>query len=258
MNAKSSTRAYRQFLKENPDFDRDTLDRITASQKAMDFYPTPEKCLDYKPITDCIGTAKHILEPTAGLGSIAHAIDKWKSAKTKVDINELNRNFIPILEKFFPKFKTTQDNFLEMKNDNDYDVIICNPPFSIGNNKKAYLDFLFKCIYMLNTSKTSSREKCLIFICPKIVEHKRSWKAGDFNGFDFLDVMKKIPFANMSRICNEINGTELNKKDYKAYQDGEEYEELDSFMPYQSEWVDECKGFGGTGITADVYRFILV
>jgi hypothetical protein len=258
LNAKKSTREYRKFLKENPDFDREILDKITGSQKSMDFYPTPEKCLDYEPITDCISNSNHILEPTAGLGSIVHFIDKNKSAKTKVDVNELNRDFVPILKKFFPNFKTTQEDFLEMKNDNDYDLIICNPPFRIGNDGKAYLDFLFKCIYMLNTSKTTKRERCLIFICLPLVDKEKHWKAGEFNGFDFLDVMKKIPFDRMNRLSKTLQDKELNKKDYKTYQKGEEYEDLDLLIPYQSEWVDTCEGFGGTDAKADVYRFILL
>ena len=258
MNAKNSTRAYRQFKKQYPEFDTDTLDRITSSQKAMDFYPTPEKCLDYEPITGCINKAKHILEPSAGLGSMVHFINKHKSAKTKVDVNELNRSFIPILTKFFPKTNITQQNFLEFPVENDYDVIVCNPPFSDGKDKKFYLDFLFKCIYMLNTSKTSRRERCLIFICPKLLDHERGWKAGEFNGFDFREVIQKISFDKMNKISKMITGKELDKKEYKAFQDGEEYEDMEMLVPYQSEWVDECKGFGGTGATAEVYRFILL
>lgn len=259
LNAKNSTTAYRKFLKENPDFDRDTIEQLTSSQKSMDFYPTPEHCLDYEPITDCINTSTHILEPTAGLGSMVHFIEKHKSAKTKVDINELNRRFIPILEKFFPKAKVTQKNFLDdFPTKNNYDLILCNPPFRIGNDKKAYLDFLFKCIYMLNTSSSSKREKCLIFICPLLADKGRNWKAGEFNGFDFLDVMKKISFDKMNKLSKMLQDKELDKKQYKAFQQGEEYEDMEMLMPYQSEWADECKGFGGTDATAHVYKFILL
>ena len=263
LDAKHSKTAYRKFMKENPDFDRDTLDRVTASQKAMDFYPTPEKCLNYEPITHCINEARHILEPCAGLGSMVHFIMKHKPARTKVDVNELNKNFIPILEKFFPKTKITQENFLEFPIQNDYDVIVCNPPFSSGYGKKDkfYLDFLFKCIYMLHKSTTATRERCLIFVCPRLVNNRETintWKAGQFNGFDFREIIDDISFNKMNSIVKQVTGNELNKKEYKAFQQGEEYEDLDLFIPYQSEYVDTCEGFGGTGVNADVYRFIML
>jgi len=260
LNSKNTTRGYTKFMKENPDFDRDTIDKITSAQKAIDFYPTPERCLDYDPIVDCINNSNHILEPTAGLGSMVHFIEKHKSAKAKVDVNELNQSFIPILKRFFPDSKVTQNNFLEVKNDNDYDLIICNPPFRIGSDKSAYYDFLFKCIYMLNTSKTSKKERCLIFICPPLIEKERTWKAGEFNGFDFIDIFKnrKLTFDRLNKLSNTLQGKKLNKKEYTEFLKGEEYEDMDMLIPYQSEWVDTCEGFGGTGAKADVYRFILL
>lgn len=261
LNAKSSTRAYRQFKKQYPEFDTDTLDNITSSQKAIDFYPTPEKCLDYEPITYCIEHSKHIFEPSAGLGSMVNFIMKHKSAKAKVSLNELNRKFIPILEKYYPTADITQENFFELSNENEYDTIICNPPFSDGKDKEFYLDFLFKCIYMLSVSKTKTRERCLIFICPRLVKEKeetRTWKAGQFNGFDFKYVIDGISFNKMNKIAKQITGNELDEKAYKNYKkEGETYDDLELLMPYQSEYVDTCKGFGGTGATADVYRFLI-
>jgi phospholipid N-methyltransferase len=224
----------------------------------MDFYSTPEECLNSKPIRDSIRRASYILEPTAGLGNIVHFINKFKNKKAQVAVNELNESFIPALEKFFPKFDIYNENFFEFETENVFDLIICNPPFSIGKDSKAYLDFLIKCIYMLNISETERRERVLIFICPPIIKNDQTWKVGEFNGFDFGEVVKNIPFERMNRMSKLLQNIELDKKEYKAFQNGESYDDMDKLMPYQSEWLGSCNGFGGTNIQAEIYKFIMI
>jgi hypothetical protein len=255
LTARGSTRAYNKFLKENPEFDREFVNSLVGTQKEMDFYPTPETCLAHKKILFCIKKASNILEPTAGLGSMVHFISKHKRPSTKVVVNELNRSFIAPLKKFFPKFTITEENFLEQDVKNSYDLIICNPPFSIGKDKKAYLDFLLKCCYMLNTSSARG-EKCLIFICPELIKKEGYWREGEL--FDFRSILSGIPFERINKMYKELNGSSLNKKEFQEYKDGESYSELEMFEPQQSEWLGSCKGFGGTSVSADIYRFIFV
>lgn len=107
---------------------------------------------------------------------------------------------------------------------------------------------------MLNTSKTKTRERCLIFICPALLKTEKNWKSGEL--FDFQDVVKDIPFEKMKSIAKTLN-IDLNKKDYKEYQEGKDYEEMDNLVPFQSQWITTCKDFGGTKASAEVYRFIL-
>lgn len=274
LNARNTTRAYRAFLKENPDFDRDFVNSLVGTQKGMDFYPTPEICLSaHKEIISEIKTSSKILEPTAGLGSMVHFISKTKKPSTKVDVNELNKLFIEPLKKFFPKFNITQENFLEQSTKNDYDLIICNPPFSIGKDKKAYLDFFLKCCYMLNISETRHRLRSLIFICPPLVSKENYWKDGSGdNTFDPQNIFSKIPFDRINKMSEELTGNKLNKKAYENYNKEGDYEAFDKkgndlvddderlefelFIPYSGEWLGACKGFGGTSVSADIYRFI--
>ena len=257
LTARGSTRAYNKFLKENPEFDRDFVNSLVGTQKGMDFYPTPETCLAHKEILECIKKARNILEPTAGLGSIVHFISKHKKPSAKVTVNELNTTFIEPLKKFFPKFTITREDFLSQSPKNIYDLIICNPPFSIGKDKKAYLDFLLKCCYMLNTSSAKG-EKCLIFICPEIIKKKNYWKEGEYNAFDFRSILDGIPFERVNKMYKELTNESLNKKEFQEYKDGESYYEVEMFEPQQSEWLGSCIGFGGTGVKAEIYRFIFV
>jgi hypothetical protein len=186
---------------------------------------------------------------------MVHFISKHKKPSAKVTVNELNGLFIAPLKKFFPKYNITQENFLEQDVKNSYDLIICNPPFSIGKDKKAYLDFLLKCCYMLNTSSARG-EKCLIFICPELIKKEGYWKEGEHNGFDFRSILYGIPFERINKMYKELTNESLNKKEFSEYKDGESYSEVEIFEPQQSEWLGSCKGFGGTSVSADIYRFI--
>lgn len=249
-----------EFEKEFPEFANNaTLDAI-FSGKDKDFYPTPTKCITEVPeVVRAIKRAEKILEPTAGLGAIVDAVETINK-KAKITANELNADFVPILRKLFPSVKVTQENFMDYPIKNDFDTIICNPPFSFGSNKKIYLSFLFKCLRLLNESKAKG-ELSLIFICPRFIGDKTDDLFDDLAFFGNTNVIPtlaehlkdELPVAKTKKVLKAIGGDDVPEKDQDVAD-----KILAEYGFYQGRFLGECKGFGGTNVTAAIYEFILV
>jgi hypothetical protein len=249
----------KEFTTEFPEFaNNDTLNAIFSGKDA-DFYPTPSKCLENEDIVRTIERADRIFEPTAGLGSMVDFIESI-NPKAEITANELNTSFIPILKKLFPEVKVINENFYDMKVENNYDTIVCNPPFSFGSNNKIYLDFLFKCLQMLNKSKATG-ELALIFICPNFIGDERDDTFDETMFFGNKNVIpalakyieEEIPLKRGKDIIKQLGEDDIKEKD----------EELadkirDNYGFYQGRYIGKCTGFGGTNITAAMYQFIVI
>ena len=72
-----------------------------------------------------INSDSRVLEPSAGIGSIADAI---KEATVHIDVVERMSNFRELLQ--LKGYNLVGDDFLEYNTENLYDAIIMNPPFS--------------------------------------------------------------------------------------------------------------------------------
>ncbi len=58
------------------------------------------------------------------------------------------------IKKNYNNVKVTNEDFIKKNYDNnDFSLIFCNPPFTLGTNKTFYIDFLFKCFDILTKSK---------------------------------------------------------------------------------------------------------
>jgi len=251
-----------QFFIIYPDVDRKVITdsiRSIFSSKDRDFYPTPAKCLENDYIQMTIERADKILEPTAGIGSIVEVIEKLNPT-AEITANELNRDFIPILETLFPDVDVKNENFIDFPTKNDFDTIICNPPFSFGSNKRIYLDFLFKCLSMLNRS-TAVGNLSLIFICPAFIGSKTDDFFDDtaFFGNKFVkaalaDYLKdSVPIAKIKKVLSELGNDDVSE-------DNEEIANKikDNYSFAQGQYIGECTGFAGTGVKAAMYQFIVV
>jgi hypothetical protein len=115
-------------------------------------------------------------------------------------------------------------------------VIFLNPPFSNGNDKKYYLNFLFKAIYDLKMSEHAYMVRKLFFICPQLT--KGNEKDGRMIDFDDIVISK-----NKKQEIKEM----LNINE-------EEFIEL---MPEQTNRIKACKDFGGTNSEAVLYQMYL-
>jgi len=250
-----STRDYNKFKKEHPEF-ADKIENIVSAQKGLDFYPTPVECL--KGLEDIIRdkNTTSILEPTAGLGNIVNWIEENKNPKAEVMAIEFNRQFIQPLKELFPDVNVREGDFLEYKPaTNDFDCIVCNPPFNLVGRKNAYIDFLFKCLHLLNTSSKAGTVFC-IFICPTLTNGKHD----DGDLFEFREVLEKAKYPVVKRALETITGKTITKAEFKSYvEDGEDNEALELIEPFESQIVKrECKGFGGTGAQPAVYLFKII
>ena len=106
-----------------------------------DYFPTPD-CLikDLLTLAENSNWFGNILEPSAGTGNIAEAINEkynYRFDYSDFDCVEINPVFADILRD--KNLKVYNEDFLNFKPDKDYGLIIMNPPFSDLENpiKKA-------------------------------------------------------------------------------------------------------------------------
>ena len=136
-----------------------------SSANFNDFYPTPPECLLTNYVKKIINNAHYILEPSAGIGSMiytAYQINK----KADISAFELMRDFSEFLNIKFPQLEIYNDNFLntDISFLNKIDTVLCNPPFTFGGDKRFYLNFFFKSLYVLaNSSKQYTTGGKMVF-----------------------------------------------------------------------------------------------
>lgn len=240
---KKSTRAYNTLMKKYDD--KDYIASIIGAQMFGDFYPTSQKCLDhYSDYIENFDENDVILEPTAGLGSIVLWLLK-KNVKSKIITTDYDANLNGYLKESFEGINQVsvlnhiKSNYLKVENDfHRYNptIIFLNPPFSNGNDKKYYLNFLFKAIYDLKMSEHAHMERQLFFISPQLT--KGNEKDGRTISFDDIVISK-----NKKQEIKEM----LNINE-------EEFIEL---MPEQTNRIKACKDFGGTNTEAVLYQMFL-
>lgn len=111
--------------------------KITGSE---DYYPTPENLLDKMTAGLDWPKVKYVLEPSAGRGNICEYIKRtadtytWSGYRSPLEIDldciEIEPEFRAILRD--KGFRVVHDDFLTYHTYKHYDLIIMNPPFSVG------------------------------------------------------------------------------------------------------------------------------
>lgn len=106
-----------------------------------EFYPTPRKLIDDMLTGIDFRFISSVLEPSAGKGDIVEAVtDKFKyahstyynkEAKWDIDCIEIDENLQFILQG--KKHRVVHNDFLSYDTYKKYDLIIMNPPFSVGD-----------------------------------------------------------------------------------------------------------------------------
>ena len=243
---KKSTRAYKTLIKKYDD--KEYISSIIGAQMFGDFYPTSQKCLDhYSDYLEYLDKDDVILEPTAGLGSIVLWLLK-NNVKSKIITTDYDTNLNGYLKENFNGIKRVsvldqeKSNYLKM--DNDFEryeptIIFLNPPFSNGNDKKYYLNFLFKALSDLRWSRSRIMERQLFFISPPLTKGEKD--GGQVNFEDIvISPKKKEEIRKMLKI---------KKKDEWILKDG--------INPNQIKRVGACNDFGGTNTEAVLYHMVL-
>jgi len=237
------------------------------------FFPTPPECLltnDVKPI---IEDAHYILEPSAGIGSMiytAYQINK----KADITAFELMSDFSEFLNIKFPQLEIYNDNFLntDISFLNKIDTVLCNPPFTYGGDKRFYLNFFFKSLFVLaNSSKQYTSGGRMVFFCPSeglegfIVDKVNFGQELNYTQIIHSKYMTLKKVIEIYNNCNvEYNENELKqfiqlgKKQNRTTYEDENYLDLyekslfNFIEPSQIIMSEGCK-FGSTGAKVDKY-----
>ena len=238
---KKSTRAFNALMKKYND--KDFIKAILGAQKFNDFYPTSQKCLsNYSEyLNNNFYEDEVILEPTAGLGSIVLWLLK-NNVKSKIIATDYNKDINKYLKESFDGINQvtvldhSKSDYLDMKNEYykyNPSYIFLNPPFSNGNDKKYYLNFLYKAIYDLQKSKHRIRERLLFFISPQLTN--KNEKNDD--------------------VVYDISISKKKKEEIKKMLNIDE-DEWENIQPSQILRVNVCTDFGGTKMEAVLYVII--
>lgn len=111
----------------------------TLPQEAKNFYPTPQGMIDKMIAGIEWDTIDAVLEPSAGKGDLAEAVDKkmranryWQRGDVKNDIDcvEIDPHLRMILSG--KGLRVVHDDFLTMRTYKKYSLIAMNPPFDRG------------------------------------------------------------------------------------------------------------------------------
>ena len=258
-----SRRKEKQFIDV---YGKKLMDDVFEGQFGRDFYSTPIKCLDAVSNDFKLNRgANHVLEVSAGLGAMLYwnmEQDIKANQKTnKYTAIEINPNFTKFLKgSFGNKVKVEEGDFFTKSNKyikpmkggmndrgaNDFDFILANPPFSLfrgsgkdrKQNKKAYLEFLWRSVKILQQS-SKTYEKSILFISPPLGNDEKVGKTIDpykVWNLSSKPVQKRIQKEN-NWLDDEIENGEM--------------------MPLQIQLVGKCADFGGTGINASIYNIIV-
>ena len=132
---------------------------LTKAQNNFDFFETPEHYSKFIYDNSVSDNKLKILDVCCGLGSLSKMFYENGHDITMI---ELNNDFLPYLKENYPNANIIHDDFLKMKIKNDFDIIVCNPPFNTTTIKKIYKLFFVKILELINFNTK------VYFICPNM------------------------------------------------------------------------------------------
>jgi hypothetical protein len=249
---KMSTRSLNK-LERDYKLPADLVSSFITSTKTLDFYPTPTGCLDNQYINEIINESKNILEPSYGVGNIINYIHNV-NPEANITGYELSDGLYNISKSvLLPNSKITLHlkNFLTKDfKDNDFQTIICNPPFTrtyhtdkSHKDNRFYYDFLFKSIRLLKESKLNNKEhQYIIFICPEFARKEKDDR-------DITSLLKdsNISETKMKQLFKDYLGVPYSK-DYEK-----NYEVMDELMFCKIHEIGDCNIFSGTKYKTKIY-----
>ena len=239
-----SKRAFNDLMKKYDN--KEYISEVIGAQIFGDFYPTPQKCLNhaYGDMFKYFADDEVILEPTAGLGSIVYWLLNNK-VKNKIITTDFDANLHIYLKNNFEKFNNVdvipheKSDYLKLENNfvgYKPTVIFLNPPFSKGNDKRYYLNFLYKALYDLKNSKSRYNERQLFFISPPLTKNEKDGRQINLGDDIEMSPNKKKEIMKMLNIDEE---------------------EFYNISPMQMMRIKTCKEFAGTNIEAVFYHAII-
>jgi predicted RNA methylase len=212
--------------------------------QGSDFYPTPEKYgkFIYEDATKF--NRNSILDIAAGYGNLSY---EWiKDTQKKVGIVERNSTFAKLFKCFENQnpghLKLYNTDYLKMDTPNiDYDVIVCNPPFSktaFAGKRTDYTFWLLKAMY--DGWKMGTKE--IYFICPvTILDNPTGY--GNKSKIDVLDV--KNPQV--------VTDLKISKTVYKLFTDN--FKDWDGILDYDEDNKEYNINYGQIQLMGSISGF---
>jgi len=260
-----SRRAINSFRKKYED--QSLINTLFSGKNYMDFYPTTQDCLQqFNPYIKIIEDGDKVLEPSAGLGSMIYYL-KSKVKNLDIDAVEMMPDLSKLLQKNFPNVNVFNKDFLKMDfRNNDYNVIMSNPPFTLLGDKRFYMNFFFKSLQILHQSKAMG-VKLLYFISPPMYNDKDELrKDGQFYADTIIKFLSKAKLKNIYEMLFKKKPSskfEWAIKEYLGDSEQDDYTTEEEKAIDQLQQIDdlvgdiirvgECKDFGGTKTTAQLY-----
>ena len=246
-----TTREWNNFKKRFGGAENSEILNILGDKRnAVDFYPTPPKCiLDHERLVDLIKNRDVILEPSAGFGSLVWTLQKINPT-AEIHANELMRDFKSFNDRELPDVEWSYGDFLKqpISQWDGVDLIVCNPPFTNGNDKRFYYNFYYKCLQIMNSGKKDVSYD-MIFLCPENELHKE------------YGMPSKITRQKAEQILDMLGKpSKITPKQWKRMKNGDDYdnealEYLEGLAPIQINYISDCE-FKTTGARVSVYHII--
>ena len=195
-----------------------------------------------KDLEQFVNTDEHILEPTAGIGSIVHFLTK--KGYYNIEANAINKQLHKYLKNTHFNQNITNKNFLETNySNNKFSLVFCNPPFTNGGDKRYYFDFFKKCCDVMNKSKVKG-PKLLYFISPKLSDNEKEDNVINERLLTFLskDKLTNLFKKYIGRTPSKNLGNLL-----KEGEDSDDTQDIMEFLPYSTYLIGSRVGFVGTG-----------
>ena len=177
MNLNCFTRPDKPLICKRPNFDIKTPlvliepPKLLTVDKGTECHVTPDHIADImvsylnyeEPTLNKSGSS--ILEPSAGTGQLINAMLKTGIEYWRICAIEKHYKLCEFISKRFDKLKVNQGDFITdyKQFDNEYDRVICNPPFK---NIIKHIDKAYKCL------KVGGEAVCLVPITYNKINHE--------------------------------------------------------------------------------------
>lgn len=166
------------------------------AKNPLAFFPTPQKIIDdlflvYNLDSDIQYTDKclSIIDPSAGIGNFVDKVLELNPSHniTAIELDENRYKILYNKYKNYNNIKVIHSAFEDFNNEN-FDIVLMNPPFSIDGNSSIWIDHLYKGISLLNDSGK------LACVTP-IFNHQQAKK--------FVNLRKDLNRIGYAKLINE-------------------------------------------------------
>ena len=122
-----------------------------------------------------------VLEPTAGYGSIVKALVEQLKTNSymieMIELNDVSREVLEVYKDTMPSNLKLEDSkdFLLYKSNEDYDLIIMNPPFHIKKGENQNTKDVFDSDFVLKAYSMLKDDGEILCITSSMLTRRKNW-----------------------------------------------------------------------------------